>query len=55
MQICNVLMMITGGIETLAICHWYRFHWPWFSLQCLFDHTKPRIFHNAGLDKAYPL
>jgi len=26
------LMMITGVIETFAICRWYRFHWPWFSL-----------------------
>jgi len=25
-------MMITGVIETFAICRWYRFHWPWFSL-----------------------
>jgi len=24
-------MMITGVIQTFAICHWYRFHWPWFS------------------------
>jgi len=30
--ICNALMMITGVIETFAICRWYRFHWPWFSL-----------------------
>jgi len=30
--ICNALMMmITGVIETIAMCHWYRFHWPWFS------------------------
>jgi len=32
-SICNVLMMITGVIETFAICRLYRFHWPWFSLQ----------------------
>jgi len=25
-------MMITGVIETFAICRWYRFHWPWFTL-----------------------
>jgi len=25
-------MLITGVIETSAICGWYRFHWPWFSL-----------------------
>jgi len=25
-------MMITGAIETFAICRLYRFHWPWFSL-----------------------
>jgi len=25
-------MMATGVIETFAICRWYRFHWPWFSL-----------------------
>jgi len=25
-------MMITGVIETFAICRLYRFHWPWFSL-----------------------
>jgi len=25
-------MMITGVIETFAICHLYRFLWPWFSL-----------------------
>jgi len=27
-------MMITGVIETFAICrlYHYRFHWPWFSL-----------------------
>jgi len=25
--------MITGVIETFAICRLYRFHWPWFSLQ----------------------
>jgi len=31
-SICNVLMMITRVIETFAICRWYRFHWPWFSL-----------------------
>jgi len=24
--ICNTLMMITGVIETFAICHFYRFH-----------------------------
>ena len=30
--ICNALMMITGVIETFAICRLYRFHWPWFSL-----------------------
>jgi len=23
--------MITGVIETFAICHLYRFLWPWFS------------------------
>jgi len=32
-MICNALMMITGVIETFAICRWYRFHWSWFSLQ----------------------
>jgi len=21
-------MMTTGVMETFAICHWYRFHWP---------------------------
>jgi len=31
-SICNALMMITGVIETFAICRWCRFHWPWFSL-----------------------
>jgi len=25
-------MMIEGVIETFAICRWYRFHWPWYSL-----------------------
>jgi len=25
-------MMITGVIETFAICRLYRFHWPWYSL-----------------------
>jgi len=25
-------MMITGVIQTFAICRLYRFHWPWFSL-----------------------
>jgi len=25
-------MMITGVIETFAICHWYCFQWPCFSL-----------------------
>jgi len=25
-------MMITGVIETFAICRLYRFLWPWFSL-----------------------
>jgi len=24
--------MITGVIETFAICRLYRSHWPWFSL-----------------------
>ena len=31
-SICNALMMITGVIETFAICRLYRSHWPWFSL-----------------------
>ena len=31
-SICNALMMITGLIETFAICRLYRFLWPWFSL-----------------------
>ena len=31
-SICNALMMITGAIETFAICHLHRFLWPWFSL-----------------------
>ena len=30
--ICNVLVMISGVIETFAKCHSYRFLWPWFSL-----------------------
>jgi len=33
-------MMITGIIETYAICRWYRFHRPWFSLYgyiCVFS------------------
>jgi len=30
-SICNALM-ITGAIETFAICRWHHFHWPWFSL-----------------------
>jgi len=25
-------MMITGVIETFAICHLYRLLWPWYSL-----------------------
>jgi len=25
-------MMITGVIETFAICRRYRLDWPWFSL-----------------------
>jgi len=25
-------MMITGIIETFAICHLYRLLWPWYSL-----------------------
>jgi len=25
-------LMITGVIETFAVCRWNRFHWPWFSL-----------------------
>jgi len=32
LQICNAPMVITGVIEKFAICRWYRFHWPWFSL-----------------------
>jgi len=24
--------MTTVVVETFAICRWYRFHWPWFSL-----------------------
>jgi len=24
-------MMITGVIETFAVCRLYGFHWPWFS------------------------
>jgi len=24
--------MITGVIETFAICHLYRLLWPWYSL-----------------------
>jgi len=24
--------MTTGVIETFVICHWYRFHWSWFSV-----------------------
>ena len=31
-SICNALIMITGVMETFAICRLYRFHWPWFSL-----------------------
>jgi len=31
-HLCNALMMMTGVIETFAICRGYRFHWPWFSL-----------------------
>jgi len=27
-RICNALMMITGVIETFAICRLYRFVWP---------------------------
>ena len=30
-SICNALMMITGVIETFAICQLYRFLCPWFS------------------------
>jgi len=30
--LCNALMMITGVIETFAICRWHRFHWPWSQL-----------------------
>jgi len=26
------MMMITGVIETFAICHLYRLLWPWYSL-----------------------
>jgi len=29
----SALMMITGVIETFAICRLYRLHWRWFSLQ----------------------
>ena len=32
-SICNALMMITGVIETFAICRLYRFLWPWFPLK----------------------
>jgi len=32
-SICNALMKITRVIKTFAICHWYHFHQPWFSLQ----------------------
>jgi len=42
-SICNALMMITGVIETFAICHWYRFHWPWFSL---YRSSYFAIFHS---------
>ena len=31
-SIYNALMMITGVIETFALCCLYRSHWPWFSL-----------------------
>jgi len=34
-SICNALMVITGVMETLAICRLYCFHWPWFLLQVL--------------------
>jgi len=27
-KICSALIMIAGVIETFAICHLYRFHWP---------------------------
>jgi len=30
--ICYALIMITGVIETFAICHLYRLLWPWYSL-----------------------
>ena len=36
-SICNALMMITGVIETFAICCLYRFHWPCFSLYYIKD------------------
>jgi len=29
---CYALMMITGVIQTFAICHLYRLLWPWYSL-----------------------
>jgi len=29
---CYALMMITGVIETFAICHLYHFLWPWYPL-----------------------
>jgi len=29
---CYALMMITGVIETFAICHLYRLLWPWYLL-----------------------
>ena len=32
--------MITGVMETFAICRWYRFHWPWFSLFCWRKQSK---------------
>ena len=42
-SICHALMMLTGVIETFAICCLHRFLWPWFSLQNLILITRNRF------------
>jgi len=47
-SICKALMMITGVIETFAICRLYRFFCPWFSLYGNFHITNrdgPNFLH----------
>jgi len=42
------LMMITGVIETFAICRRHRFQWPWFSSYRTEECKKFEIFGLIG-------